>query len=56
MVNSRKNPVIEEIIFARAEEIFGRVNAPKKLVVFSLSDHRMSRAADQQTFLLEATL
>lgn len=46
----------ETVPLAHAEEIYERVSEPKKLVVFSLSDHRMSQAADQQTFLQEASL
>lgn len=39
---------------AHAQEIAARAHDPKKLVVFSQSDHRMSRPADQQTFAREA--
>ncbi len=41
---------------AHAEEIYERVNEPKKLVVLPHSDHRMSQPADQQTFLQQASL
>ena len=44
----------ETVPLAHAEEIYERVSEPKKLVVFSLSDHRMSQPADQQAFLREA--
>jgi alpha-beta hydrolase superfamily lysophospholipase len=46
----------ETVPLPHAEEIYERVSEPKKLVVFSLSDHRMSQPADQQTFLREASL
>jgi len=46
----------ETVPLAHAEEIYERVSEPKKLVVFSVSDHRMSQPADQQTFLREASL
>jgi len=46
----------ETVPLHHAEEIYERVNKPKKLVVFPLSDHRMSRPADQQAFVREATL
>lgn len=38
-----------------AQEILARASDPKKLVVFSKSDHRMSRPADQQAFVQEAS-
>ena len=46
----------ETVPLPHAKEIFERVSEPKKLVVFSLSDHRMSQPADQQTFLRESSL
>jgi alpha-beta hydrolase superfamily lysophospholipase len=46
----------ETVPLPHAEEIYERVSEPKKLVVFSLSDHRMSQPADQQAFLREASL
>jgi len=47
----------DEIVpLPHAEEIYEHVSEPKKLVIFSLSDHRMSQPADQQTFLREASL
>ncbi len=46
----------ETVPLAHAEEIYECVSEPKKLVVFPHSDHRMSRPADQQAFLQEATL
>ena len=36
---------------AHAREISAQADEPKKRVVFSHSDHRMSRAADQQAFV-----
>jgi alpha-beta hydrolase superfamily lysophospholipase len=36
---------------AHAREISAQTSDPKKLVVFPQSDHRMSRPADQQTFV-----
>jgi alpha-beta hydrolase superfamily lysophospholipase len=46
----------ETVPRSHAAEIYERVREPKKRVIFSLSDHRMSRPADQQTFLREASL
>jgi alpha-beta hydrolase superfamily lysophospholipase len=46
----------ETVPLRHAEEIYERANKPKKLVVFPLSDHRMSRPADQQAFVRKATL
>jgi alpha-beta hydrolase superfamily lysophospholipase len=46
----------ETVPLPHAEEIFEHVSEPKKLVVFSLSDHRMSQPADQQRFLQAASL
>jgi alpha-beta hydrolase superfamily lysophospholipase len=37
-----------------AQEIAALAGDPKKLVIFSRSDHRMSRPADQQAFVQEA--
>ncbi len=36
---------------AHAQQILARAGDPQKLVVFSQSDHRMSRPADQQAFV-----
>ena len=44
----------ETVPLPHAEEIYARVNEPKKLSVFPLSDHRMSRPSDQQVFQREA--
>jgi alpha-beta hydrolase superfamily lysophospholipase len=46
----------QTVPLSHAEEIYECVSEPKKLVVFPHSDHRMSRPADQQVFLQEATL
>ena len=37
-----------------AQEILARAEDPKKLLILSQSDHRMSRPADQQVFVQEA--
>jgi alpha-beta hydrolase superfamily lysophospholipase len=41
----------ETVPLSHASEIFKRVREPKKLILFSGSDHRMSRTADQQKFM-----
>jgi len=46
----------ETVPLPHSEEIFERIAEPKKQVVFSQSDHRMSNPADQQAFLLEASV
>ena len=46
----------ETVPLSHAEEIYERINEPKKLVVFPDSDHRMSQPVDQKTFLREASL
>ncbi len=37
-----------------AQEILARASDPKKLLILSQSDHRMSRPTDQQVFVQEA--
>ena len=46
----------QTVPLAHAEEIYEHASEPKKLVVFSQSDHLMSQPADQQTFMREAAL
>jgi alpha-beta hydrolase superfamily lysophospholipase len=46
----------QTVPLSHAEEIYECVSEPKKLVVFSHSDHRMSKPADQQAFVREASL
>jgi alpha-beta hydrolase superfamily lysophospholipase len=46
----------QTVPLSHAEEIYDCVSEPKKLVVFSHSDHRMSQPADQSAFLRKATL
>jgi alpha-beta hydrolase superfamily lysophospholipase len=46
----------ETVPLAHADEIYERVREPKKLVVFSQSNHLMSQPADRQTFMREASL
>jgi len=41
---------------SHAAEIYRLVAEPKKLVIFPHSDHRMSRPADQQVFVQEASM
>ena len=41
---------------SHAQEIYEQVNEPKKLLVFSQADHRMSDLSDQQVFVKESTL
>ncbi len=41
----------ETVPLSHASEIFKSVRDPKKLILFSSSDHRMSRRADQQKFM-----
>jgi alpha-beta hydrolase superfamily lysophospholipase len=45
----------ETVPLSHAREIYGRVGQPKKLVVFSQSDHRMSNRTHQKDFIREAT-
>jgi alpha-beta hydrolase superfamily lysophospholipase len=45
----------ETVPLPHAKEIYERVSEPKKLVVFSLSDHRMSQPVHQQAFVREAS-
>ena len=46
----------DEIVpLLHAQEIYERVSQPKKLVVFSTSDHRMSNPTHQKDFIQEAT-
>jgi alpha-beta hydrolase superfamily lysophospholipase len=40
---------------SHAQEIYARVSRPKKLVVFSQSDHRMSNRTHQKDFIRQAT-
>ena len=44
----------QTVPIAHAHEIAERAGDPKKLVIFSRSDHRMSRPADQRAFVQEA--
>jgi alpha-beta hydrolase superfamily lysophospholipase len=46
----------ETVPLLHAEEIYARASEPKKLSVFPLSDHRMSRPSDQQVFQRESGL
>lgn len=46
----------ETVPLAHADEIYERISEPKKLVVFSQSNHLMSEPDDQQTFMREASL
>lgn len=41
----------ETVPLSHASEIFKSVGDPKKLILFSSSDHRMSHPADQQKFM-----
>ena len=45
----------ETVPLSHAREIYERVSQPKKLVVFSQSDHRMSNRTHQMDFIREAT-
>ena len=45
----------ETVPLSHAQEIYERVSQPKKLVVFSQSDHRMSNRAHQKDFIRKAT-
>ena len=45
----------ETVPLSHAKEIYARVGQPKKLVVFSQSDHRMSNRAHQRDFIRKAT-
>lgn len=45
----------ETVPLSHAREIYERVSQPKKLVVFSQSDHRMSHRAHQEDFIRQAT-
>ncbi|MGD8881051.1 MAG: alpha/beta hydrolase [Desulfobacterales bacterium] len=45
----------ETVPLSHAKEIYARVSQPKKLVVFSQSDHRMSKRAHQKDFIRAAT-
>ena len=45
----------ETVPLPHSEEIFERVAEPKKRIVFTQGDHRMSNPADQQAFLCEAS-
>ena len=44
----------ELIATANALEIYKRAGDPKKLIVLSGGDHRMSNPAHQETFIIEA--
>ena len=44
----------QNVPIAHAQEIEALAGDPKKLVIFSRSDHRMCRPADQQAFVLDA--
>ncbi|MGD8303931.1 MAG: alpha/beta hydrolase [Desulfobacterales bacterium] len=44
----------QTVPIAHAREIAALAEDPKKLVIFSRSDHRMSRPADQQNFVQQA--
>ena len=46
----------ETVPLPHSEEIFERIAEPKKRVVFSRSDHRMSDPVDQQAFLSQASI
>ena len=46
----------ETVPLSHAKEIYERVSQPKKMVVFSQSDHRMSNRAHQKDFIREATM
>jgi len=45
----------ETVPLAHAKEIYERVGQPKKLVVFSQSDHRMRHRKHQKEFIRQAT-
>jgi alpha-beta hydrolase superfamily lysophospholipase len=45
----------ETVPLSHAQEIYEGVSQPKKLVVFSQSDHRMSAHAHQKDFIRQAT-
>ena len=45
----------ETVPLSHAKEIYKRVRQPKKLVVFSRSDHRMSNQTHQTDFIQQAT-
>lgn len=45
----------ETVPLSHAQEIYDRVGQPKKLAVFSQSDHRMSNRTHQRGFIREAT-
>lgn len=45
----------ETVPLSHAKEIYERVSQPKKLVVFSQSDHRMSNQAHQKDFIRAAS-
>jgi esterase/lipase len=45
----------ETVPLSHAKEIYERVSQPKKLVIFSQSDHRMSNQAHQKDFIRRAT-
>jgi dipeptidyl aminopeptidase/acylaminoacyl peptidase len=46
----------QTVPISHAQEILARASDPKKLVVFSRSDHRMSHPADQQTFVQQSAM
>ena len=46
----------QTVPISHAQEILARASDPKKLVVFSQSDHRMSHPADQQAFVQESAM
>jgi alpha-beta hydrolase superfamily lysophospholipase len=44
----------ETVPLSHAQEIYQHLKKPKKLIVISQSDHRMSNPADQKKFILQA--